>query len=227
MEFKDKLRALRKERGLSQQALADAIFVSRSAVAKWENGLGLPCEESFNALLDYFGVTRDYFKTEQPEAVIVEKNRLIRRLAVGVAICVLILLTAAVLFAASIPVVNDRTAAAVADRLVSLPLPEDTELVESLSQAGKLVGNGNGMQYLGVILIRSGLSPEELDAYYAPYRQNNWDCLIRLQEGRELDIVEHGSAAFQTEPEPDGQYYIVCSWGTGIEPFTWLDLRGH
>ena len=35
MEFKDKLKALRRERGLSQKALAEAIFVSRSAVAKW------------------------------------------------------------------------------------------------------------------------------------------------------------------------------------------------
>lgn len=56
MEFKDKLKSLRKERGLSQQALADSIFISRSAVAKWENGLGLPNDESMNALLTYFDV---------------------------------------------------------------------------------------------------------------------------------------------------------------------------
>lgn len=50
MEFKDKLRTLRTERGLSQQELADAIYVSRSAVAKWENGLGLPGRASMEAL---------------------------------------------------------------------------------------------------------------------------------------------------------------------------------
>lgn len=38
MEFKDKLKKLRTEKGISQQALADAIHISRSAVAKWENG---------------------------------------------------------------------------------------------------------------------------------------------------------------------------------------------
>ena len=80
MEFKDKLRQLRKDKGLSQQALADAIFVSRSAVAKWENGLGLPSESSLTALLEYFQVPRSYFDTEDPEAVIVKKNQQIRRL---------------------------------------------------------------------------------------------------------------------------------------------------
>lgn len=80
MEFKDKLKALRKEKGLSQQALADAIFVSRSAVAKWENGLGLPGEESLAALQEYFGVGPEHFFTQEPEQVIVQKNRRIRRL---------------------------------------------------------------------------------------------------------------------------------------------------
>ena len=55
MEFKDKLKRLRKERSVSQQALADAIFVSRSAVAKWENGLGLPSSASSEALAKHFG----------------------------------------------------------------------------------------------------------------------------------------------------------------------------
>lgn len=80
MEFKEKLRQLRKDKGLSQQALADAIFVSRSAVAKWENGLGLPSASSLNALLEYFQVPKSYFDTEDPEAVIVKKNQQIRRL---------------------------------------------------------------------------------------------------------------------------------------------------
>ncbi len=56
MAFADQLKALRKERGLSQQALADAVFVSRSAVAKWENGLGLPGGDCYAALLAFFDV---------------------------------------------------------------------------------------------------------------------------------------------------------------------------
>ena len=56
MEFREKLRKLRLERGLSQQELADGIFVSQSAEAKWENGLGLPSEASREALAAFFDV---------------------------------------------------------------------------------------------------------------------------------------------------------------------------
>lgn len=95
MEFKDKLKKLRTDRGISQQALADAIFVSRSAVAKWENGLGYPNEESLTALQKYFGVDGDYFITKEPETVIVEKNRKIRTLNIQfIAIALAVLMVA-------------------------------------------------------------------------------------------------------------------------------------
>jgi len=74
MELKEKLKQARRERNISQQALADAIFVSRSAVAKWESGLGVPCDESMEALEKYFGVDKNYFLTDKPDEVIVLKN---------------------------------------------------------------------------------------------------------------------------------------------------------
>ncbi len=80
MEFKDKLKMLRREKGVSQQKLADEIFVSRSAVAKWENGLGYPNEDSVVALAEYFCVEKSFFKTEETENVIVNKNRHIKLL---------------------------------------------------------------------------------------------------------------------------------------------------
>ena len=78
----------------------------------------------------------------------------------------------------SIPFINNHTAYKVEKALCEIPLPEETELIESLSQAGKLTSNGNGMQYFGAILIRSDLSLEELDAYYSGYRSNEWECLV-------------------------------------------------
>lgn len=87
MEFKDKLRKLRKEKEISQQKLAEAIIVSRSAVAKWENGLGFPCEDSLKALSNYFGVDMDYWKTEEPEAIIIEKNKKLSRIKLIAEVC--------------------------------------------------------------------------------------------------------------------------------------------
>ena len=54
--FKDKLKQLRENKNLSQQELADIVFVSRSAIAKWENGNGIPSSVNLKAICDYFGV---------------------------------------------------------------------------------------------------------------------------------------------------------------------------
>lgn len=94
MEFKDKLKTLRKEKGISQQTLADAIFISRSAVAKWENGLGLPNETSLNALAAYFRVNKDFFNIDEPENVINPKKSRAHLLKTSITICVFALLTA-------------------------------------------------------------------------------------------------------------------------------------
>ena len=92
MDFKDRLKRIRQERNLSQQALADAIYVSRSAVAKWENGLGLPGDSSYQSLLSYFGMTAEEF----PLNVYVAKNKRIFTLS-ATAIVLVSLLTVGLL----------------------------------------------------------------------------------------------------------------------------------
>ena len=101
----------------------------------------------------------------------------------------------------SIPLINNHTAYKVEKALCEIPLPEETELIESLSQAGKLTGNGNGMQYFGAILIRSDLSLEELDAYYSGYRSNEWEYLVDIQEGQEIEVVDHSTLQFAEQIE--------------------------
>ena len=78
MEFCDKLKELRAEKGISQTKLAADIHISRSAVAKWENGLGLPNDESLKLLSEYFGVSIDELLPDKPTAeTIVSKNKTI------------------------------------------------------------------------------------------------------------------------------------------------------
>ena len=78
MEFCDKLKELRAEKGVSQTKLAADIHISRSAVAKWENGLGLPNDESLKLLSEYFGVSVDELLPDKPTAeTIVSKNKTI------------------------------------------------------------------------------------------------------------------------------------------------------
>ncbi|MBQ1966081.1 MAG: helix-turn-helix transcriptional regulator [Clostridia bacterium] len=59
MEFHEKLQKLRKERRLTQEELAEALFVSRTAVSKWESGRGYPNIESLKAISKFFRVTVD------------------------------------------------------------------------------------------------------------------------------------------------------------------------
>ena len=126
----------------------------------------------------------------------------------------------------SIPLISNHTAYKLEKALCEIPLPEETELIESLSQAGKLTGNGNGMQYFGAILIRSELSLEELEAYYSDYRSNEWEYLVETQEGQPIEVIDHGTLQFAKEIKDSG-YYIVYSWGSENSLLEELDIRGH
>ena len=75
MQFHERLKKYRKRKGLTQEELAQKIHVSRSAVAKWENGLGLPSDDSLDAIAAFFEVKRDELLADRETAsIIVEKN---------------------------------------------------------------------------------------------------------------------------------------------------------
>lgn len=59
MEFNVKLQELRKKKQLTQEELAEALYVSRTAVSKWESGRGYPNIDSLKAIALFFGTTVD------------------------------------------------------------------------------------------------------------------------------------------------------------------------
>lgn len=59
MEFKEKLQQLRKKDGLTQEQLAERLFVSRVTVSKWESGRGYPNIESLKLMAKVFAVSID------------------------------------------------------------------------------------------------------------------------------------------------------------------------
>ena len=59
MEFHEKLQELRKSRGLTQEELAEDLYVSRTAISKWESGRGYPNIDSLKEISKYFSVSID------------------------------------------------------------------------------------------------------------------------------------------------------------------------
>lgn len=67
MRLGEKLFTLRKEKGLSQEALAQQLGTTRQAVSKWENDQGYPETEKLMQLSNIFGVSVDYLLKEGRE----------------------------------------------------------------------------------------------------------------------------------------------------------------
>lgn len=76
MEFHEKLQKLRKRKGLTQEELAEALYVSRTAISKWESGRGYPSIDSLKEISRYFSVTIDALLSgERLIALAEEENR--------------------------------------------------------------------------------------------------------------------------------------------------------
>ena len=59
MEFNVKLQKLRTSKNLTQEELAEKLFVSRTAISKWESGRGYPSIDSLKAIAEFFNITID------------------------------------------------------------------------------------------------------------------------------------------------------------------------
>lgn len=92
MELKEKLVALRKEKGLTQSAVAEKLDVSRQAISRWESGIALPSTDNLKSLSALYGVPVDYLLNSDTEEQRVTKgleaeNIVLLLLSVAVILC--------------------------------------------------------------------------------------------------------------------------------------------
>lgn len=108
MEFNEKLQQLRKQKNLTQEELATMLYVSRTAISKWESGRGYPSIDSLKAISKLFSVSVDDLlsgdelislaQTEQTR-----KTTNMRDLVFGMLDCMMILLCLLPFFAQTQP----------------------------------------------------------------------------------------------------------------------------
>lgn len=76
MEFNEKLQELRRNKNLTQEQLAEQLYVSRTAISKWESGRGYPSIDSLKEISKFFSVSLDeLLSSEEIITVAQEDNR--------------------------------------------------------------------------------------------------------------------------------------------------------
>ena len=75
MELNQKLQEMRKQRGMTQEELAACLYVSRTAISKWESGRGVPNIESLKQIACFFSVTLDELLSSGEALMLAEKQQ--------------------------------------------------------------------------------------------------------------------------------------------------------
>lgn len=75
MTFDEKLKKLRKEQNLTQDDLAEKIFVTRTAISKWETGQGYPSIESLKLLAKLFNISIDELISDEDVEVKINQEK--------------------------------------------------------------------------------------------------------------------------------------------------------
>ena len=132
--------------------------------------------------------------------------------------------------------VNNIIAGNLERQLRDCPLPPDTRLVDSASIAGRLYGNGNGMQWHGYLLVESDLSMDELVEWYNERIAAGEDDIITVERQETPYIVGAYQPSWQFKRFSGAENgYQVClgrNSTVGFEKSLWegflnCDLRGH
>ena len=153
-------------------------------------------------------------------------------LKISLIIIGILILSAPIVCYSAIVITNNCIADSIEKDLKNYALPSDTKIIETTSIAGKFSGNGNGMQYAGIILVESSLSKEELQKHY----EKSFEYVeVRNQTSQKLDfeLNEYSFRKFN-KIESGSAYSIVCYDTNGtiydndtLKTILNLDLRGH
>lgn len=213
MEFGKKLKMIRLEHGLSQQRLADKIFVSRSAIAKWENGLGLPSEESLERLAENFCVSKEFFSTEEAEKTIVRKNQKIIKLSGSLFAVAVLLIALFILYALFHPVPYHATATC---KEIEVQIWDETRLSFKITDEGTieaLIDVLNATTFQKSLRVNGGGDyPAAMEALLMLRAANGMGCTVMFcstPQHAAIYVSHSGGEIAAVDPELLSQH-IIC-----------------
>ena len=200
MEFHEKLQELRKSKGLTQEELAEALYVSRTAVSKWESGRGYPSIDSLKEISRFFGVTIDELICPQEMMTAAEDDK---RQSIGRYVSVICnamdILTAVLLF---LPVFGNGTDSPASVSLFHLTGAQPWLKTVFIAVIGIIILNG----ICGLVLAR--------------FNKASWNK-HRLVTGMLLSVTAVGVFIAARQPYAG----IVCFFILVIK--TWLMVKGR
>ena len=196
----EKLQELRKSKGLTQEELAEALYVSRTAVSKWESGRGYPSIDSLKEISRFFGVTIDELICPQEMMTAAEDDK---RQSIGRYVSVICnamdILTAVLLF---LPVFGNGTDSPASVSLFHLTGAQPWLKTVFIAVIGIIILNG----ICGLVLAR--------------FNKASWNK-HRLVTGMLLSVTAVGVFIAARQPYAG----IVCFSILVIK--TWLMVKGR
>lgn len=127
-----------------------------------------------------------------------------------------------------LPIINNAIALDVENELKDQPLPPKTQLVDSISAAGRFSLLAKDMQYFGAILVKSDLAEQEMEAYLEEsLYEKKHNCTVETQTSAAVHL--NGLNLNLTFDDfSEGNYYIIYKFGSApgwVRPLLNTDMR--
>ena len=149
-------------------------------------------------------------------------------------ITLVVLIAIIITLGVTIRIANNSIAKGLEKELLACEHPTEIEIIESISVAGKMMGNGNGMQWFGIILVKSGMDENMLSDWYKSHVTTEDNETVFVLKQKSDSVFDYKAPYFKNYPGGN-DIYKVCllrNLAVGAESTIWesllnWDLRGH
>lgn len=140
-----------------------------------------------------------------------------------IAIALILLFWALVL-----PIINNAVALGVENELLEQPLPPKTQVIDSISAAGRFSPFSKDMQYFGAILLKSDLTKEEMESYLEEsLYEKKHNCTVEFQASAAIQLNQL-NLDLTFDDFSEGNCYILYKFGFApgwVRPLLNTDMR--